>query len=313
MTEQEYRETDRISQSYLTLLDKHPNLAKRYLDGEHVIGDSEELKIGSGVDALVTKGEDDFKEEFEVISERDKPTGNILNLTKKIYLDKEDSSLDEKISYYYDKLDLREGLEKVKNKFYHKGGELYLKKLQSGKHIITPEQEMNIRDIVESLKTNRFTKKYLKNKNLQYQVPLFFEIGGHPCKGLIDMLIIDEDSKLIIPIDLKVTSYSLASFDKAIFQKRYDLQADMYKEGLRQNYSELEYTITPFKFIVENMNFPGTPLIYKYQNRGLSERSYDGKVYKGPLQLLEENEYHRKYDVWDYKRDVLEMNGEIKV
>lgn len=313
MTEQEYRKKDAISQSYLTLLDRHPNLAKRYIDGEYSLGDHEDVKIGDAVDTLLTKGREEFEENFEVIEENIKPTGNMLELTKLIHKDTSEDTLEDKILHYHGVLDMkRPSREKIVTEFYEKA-KTYFDKISSEKSILTYDQNILIRDIVDSLKNNDFTGPILSNPDIKYQIPVFFEYEGEDCKGLLDMCLFDEDNKVITPYDLKITSYSLYSFESTIFSKRYDLQAEFYYIGFKNNFPQ--YTISPyFRFIIESSKFPGTPLIYKYKCRGDgSGITKDGKYYKGIVELLDDNKYHRELDRWDYKREVLENDGVIEV
>lgn len=313
MVEEEYRKDTSISQSYLTLLDKHPNLAKKYLDGEYDLGDNEDVKIGSAVDTLITKEEEEFDKEFTVIDESIKPTGNFLSMVKKIYNDKGEEPLDEKILHYHEVLGMkRPSRDKVIDEFYEKA-KPYLDQLQSGKYILTREQKTLIDDIVYSLKENEFTAPLIDHPNIQYQLPVFFKFGEFDCKGLLDMCIFDEENKIIYPMDLKITSYSLGGFNDVIFSKRYDLQAEFYHIGLRYSYPD--HKIDPhFRFIVESSKFPGTPMIYRYKcDHGESSFTRKEKYYKGINELLYDHKYHKEVNRWDYKREVLENEGVVEV
>ena len=313
MTEEKYRNIDAISQSYLTLLDKHPNLARKYLDGEYSLGDNEDVKIGSAVDTILTKGNDHFDKEFEIIDENSKPTGNFLSMVKKIYNDNGEETLDEKILHYHEVLGMkRPSRDKVIDEFYSRA-KPYLDQLESGKYIITREQSILINDIVHALRNNEFTAPLIDHPNVQYQFPILFNFKDYRCKGLIDIIIVDEENKTLHPIDLKITSYSLGNFNEVIFSKRYDLQADFYYTGLVHNYPD--YKVDPyFRFIVESSKFPGTPLVYKYRCAS-SGRSFtrDNKYYKGFSELLDDHNYHMHSNRWDYKREVLENEGVIEV
>lgn len=112
-----------------------------------------------------------------------------------------------------------------------------------------------------------FTKS--KRKEILFQHPMYWtykdeERGdSHNCKGLIDMLIIDNDNKTLQIIDIKTTSDSLSSWKYNIARKfRYDFQLSFYNYGLKEMAEKMGYDILNPSIIVENIEFPGKPRVY---------------------------------------------------
>lgn len=66
------------------------------------------------------------------------------------------------------------------------------------------------------------------------QQPVYFTYEGHPCKGLLDCAWYSPSKATpeIIPVDFKLTNYSLRSAHYQLRKMRTDFQAAFYSEGL---------------------------------------------------------------------------------
>lgn len=84
-------------------------------------------------------------------------------------------------------------------------------------------------------------------KKCKFQYELYFTYKGVECKGLLDAIYIDEETKTIYPYDIKTVA-SMEAFSTNYTRFGYDSQAGFYTIGLEQLYPG--YKIAPFVFIV---------------------------------------------------------------
>jgi hypothetical protein len=138
-------------------------------------------------------------------------------------------------------------------------------KMAHGKQILSPNDSVLIHSIVMSLQSNGRTAEYLRDSehiDVYFQVPIYFNIKGVPCKALLDILRVDRQNKTLEPIDLKTMGGFTAEFPWAVRSRRYDFQAAFYSAGLNalvHQQAECEplevdvagYQVKAFKFIVE--------------------------------------------------------------
>ncbi len=218
-----------------------------------------------------------------------------------------------------------------------------------GRLIIDSPTYENIKNIVNSLKTNPRTRNYFDREYLQnltaieayYQLPVFFEYKSPegkivPCKGLLDMVLVfkNQEGKIsqIIGIDLKTLAGNSLYFKSSLKQRRYDIQASWYIEGLKEYFKEalLEEATIKFQFVVESSTFPGKPLVFNASEELLNIGRYGRKAIslvetnlfvenassailqreiKGMEQLMETYIYHNE-NGWDEEREIREANGE---
>lgn len=206
----------------------------------------------------------------------------------------------------------------------------YLKECfeKNGKIVISYENKMKAMEVVESLKTNKVTKKYFDaynnpNYDVFTQLPLYWQYKSDVylfnCKSLIDLLIIDNERKSILICDFKTTSGYTSQFESSFFSYRYDFQAEFYTKALVWNlennpdFSKFkEYTILPFRFIVESTEHVGSPMIFKYNSLNISEDFKLGdKLYERVGSAFNRLAYHKKNDSWQYKKE--HTNGECLI
>lgn len=240
---------------------------------------------------------------------------------------------------------------KLKNLKTDDAKEYFSNLLESyGRLIIDASTYENIKNIVKSLKTHDRTRSYFDRDYLQslnqietyYQLPVFFDYksteGGQiiPCKGLLDMVLVfkNQEGKItqILGIDLKTLAGNTLYFSTSMKQRRYDIQASWYIEGLKAYFaSELEEgTPIKFQFVVESTTFPGKPLVFNASEELLNIGRYGRKAIslvetnlfvenagsailqreiKGIHQLMETYIYHNE-NGWDEEREIREANGE---
>ena len=177
-----------------------------------------------------------------------------------------------------------------------------------------------INAIVDSLRTNPFTADWIvgnENIELHKQVVLDFEYLGVRCKGLVDLIAVDRKRCIVYPIDIKTSSSSTGLWGHTMFWKfRYDIQAAFYSYGIK-NSGLLEELgcdkVHPFRFIVENQDFPGNPLVYQIGDTiahlGQFGGTAEGRVYEGFHQAIERYKWHTENDLWQYPMHDYLNNG----
>jgi len=337
-----YFDDNSISYSMLRNLSVSPSYFKRIQEEEQE--DKLHFLIGSCVDILITEPDkfwEKYALEFQEVCEK-VPTGQMKEFTDTFYeLSKiHEDEVAEKLAY--DSVGFKrkgDTFEAVIIKFVETCSEyddwLYRKgqyeEVNQNKQLISNTQYSLITKIVESLKTNRFTRKYFEgtigtktDKHLQLEI--YWDYKGEKCKSKLDLVVVDHENKEIHPIDIKTTGNSVFSFDSSALKWRYDLQSSFYSSALYwlinksndEYWNKLkDYRILPFKFIVESTKYPGMPLMYecseKFLKGGIDGFDYQGRWYKGFIELINDYKWYRDNNSWDYSKDIIEKEGIIKL
>lgn len=344
MRNKEYYDNPALSQSKLKLLLGDIRNFLEQTDEELYYREFKHFVIGSAVDCILTGGV--FEEEFYVSTLEVKPSDKIKSIVQYVFDNIDKSAIDlvdfgnytdtilescNKHEYFTNLKDdtriskvIKEGME-------------YFKELvnSNGKQILSSDEYSTIMEIVNSLRSNKYTSKYFnelllsKDEEILYQTKLFFNYMSVDCKAMLDIIHINHKTKTITPIDLKTMSSSTMYFDNNVRQNRYDIQAAFYKVALiedkefRAKYKD--YVTAPFMFIVESINV-GNPLIYictpSLIGMGLKGREkkkfysenheliVSQKQIKGIERLLKEYKYYIE-NGFDTPLDVIENNGEF--
>jgi hypothetical protein len=183
--------------------------------------------------------------------------------------------------------------------------------------LISIDEYQNIEQIVNSFKTHQHTLSYFINEDdCEYlsQYPVYWEIDGIPCKGLIDYIIINHKRKIIQVIDIKTIGSSTLSFPESAKRYRYDIQAAWYSYGLLASpdisfiKDTSSYDIQPFRFLVESTKHIGIcPLVYRTSKKQLID-AWQDECKRG----LELYKWHEE-NGWDYDRSIMEGKGELEL
>lgn len=126
-----------------------------------------------------------------------------------------------------------------------KDGEDYWneKILSQGKLVITKEEHDLCTQLTALTLSSPITGKYFVDQSridIYYQLPLYWTYLEEPCKGLLDMLIIEHETKTIYIIDLKSTGVeSLEEWFRIASQKKYNFQLSWYQQGVESNFKDL--------------------------------------------------------------------------
>lgn len=321
-----YRDVDAINFSSLAAISVGPQFYKsRVSDTE----DKEHFIIGSCVDCLLT--EPNKFDDYYVVEEDFDPIKIPKAQMKKYvetYVETNDSDKAFEIAGFK-----RDNILKVIERYAEEGKEYaeYLLRLKtnknSDKQIISNSQYELCKKIVNSFKQSRFTNKYFiepsGNIEVLNQHEIYWEMLGRPFKCKVDKIIIDNDRMSIQPLDIKTTGKHVSKFVDSFLSFRYDIQASLYMQGImayfwQQNPKYKNYRIPEFKFIVESTKYIGSPLIFRVPSN-IIDLSYEGfyttgnTYHKGWRRLINDLEWHKETNIWDYSKEDFEKEGEIEI
>lgn len=355
-----YFESDALSQSTLKGLLKGFDGHMAEQSKEAPATDPEHFIIGSAVDCILTGEHGEFNKQYYTSTLEKKPSEAEVAIIQQVFdeLDANDVTVDLPLEGYLEMLVVaiqdqgwyngKPGDKRINN-LIDKGSP-YFEDLKNGqgKQIISGEQANKIDTIVNSLKTNRRTKRFFDRKGqsqfpstheFYYQLPIYFKYKGHDCKALLDLVVVirDEEGNIqkIHPYDLKTMHGNNKYFLSSLKQRRYDIQAVWYTNALEVYFDVSRELIMPFTFIVESTSFVGRPLIFeltpdllKIGQEGrpavsiIDTNLYDGskdvtqvqliKPIQGIDQLMEDYEYYVE-DGWREDKDVQEVDGYFKL
>lgn len=167
-----------------------------------------------------------------------------------------------------------------------------------------------------------------------FQVPVFFEHSGQPCKGMIDVLYISDEGVVHV-LDLKTSGRGVWSFSNDFIYKRYYIQAAMYTLGIEKikngemvfvDHPEAERIIELIQQANEiaQFGFIVVGTADKDSNEGILWRlrqedkrfafnggKVNGTYYKGLHELIEDYKWHKAHDYWAKARELAQNKGEL--
>lgn len=205
-----------------------------------------------------------------------------------------------------------------------------------GRQIISDEEYKTALTAAHHIASNRYTSKYLEEGDgieILVQYPIYWTLGNISCKGLIDLLRIDHNTKTIYLIDIKTTGSYLESFTSSIARHRYDLQLSFYKNGLQEVFADTEIYSYDIKCLIIAVSFkePQYPEVFELSEADLNIAKYGSKE-KEIYALNGEKIFYVKLDTpivgWldllvrratyldighEYLEDYIENNGVHKV
>lgn len=304
-----YRESTSISQSLLTSLSRGPGTLQAARK------DTTYFTLGSLVDTLAFFGEDGFNELYH-ISKVKQPTDTMWEYHKLlldcVILGK---TMEEAKEIAYAQSGIKLSRTTVESRYITEVIP-YLEEMElhKGRDLVTRKDVQQAKALVKALHTDKYTSKYFNSSN-DYQVVIQGVINNLPCKGLIDILEIDEVNKTMRVVDLKTTSKPILNFYKSILSYRYDLQLAFYTELLKQSDMSKGYKILNPRLIVINTANLEPPLVFELSEQDMDVArnggtAYDGAEVKGYLQLLDDYAYITSSGEMYYKDYV--DNGGVK-
>ncbi len=335
MTEPEYRQVDAISYSKLAGVAKSPAslIATEKLE-------TPSLTYGSAVDTLAFDGEEEFKKKFAIMSGEtpskiiDKIVNEVINV---IVSNKGEltGTLDD-----YDDLILNVAKANEYGKGWHNptilrkvkeegGNNLFqFKKESAGKLILDELDYTKVVNSVHTLYTHDFSRRWFNEDldngiEITFQYPIFWVYEGKKCKCLFDIFYIDHVNKIIYPVDLKTSYDHVLGFPFNYLKWMYPLQASFYSKSISywklENPKYFDYYVDYFRFVIISSQNPMKPLVYKTTEFDIFAGEYGGTIkktgekFKGFKQLIGDMEWHLENGLYDYPREIYEMNGEVEL
>lgn len=322
----------KVNQSSLKLILVHPMMYKNSMEYNEDRKDTPALSLGSLVDCLITEPEQ-FKSKYHIQDEQIAASPAIQKIVMSVYLTtRADVTDTDKLIDYQDVL-----LATVRQAGYQSKwkdetvitnvcneGEKYFEelKIQGTKIAVTQDQYLLAKEIVDSIVSHDYTSHHLfpkGNVEVIRQLVIDWEHRGFECKSKLDWVVIDHNAKTIQPIDIKTTESLLSKWFETSYHKyRYDIQAGYYTMAVKyKQQSEnwcADYTVLPFKFIVENTKYPGTPLCFVVNSPELyayTTYTYNGNTYEGIKEAFDRLEWHTDHNLWGYTKEHFESDGLI--
>lgn len=288
--ESTYREDSALSYSTIAKFRR-----SGFNDLEHLFDrvESPSLTFGSAVDSIITGGEEEFNERF-IVAEFPIIPDSIMSIVKALfetYSDQhttlesipDNNVIDIAASFNYQnnwKPETRAKVIKEKGTIYYK-----LLYLSRDKTLIDTDTYTDITNTVSALRTSDATSWYFSSNNpfdnieRLYQLKFKARLNGINYRCMADLLIIDHDKKVVIPVDLKTSSKPEWDFYKSFVDWRYDIQARLYWRIIRyimdQDPYFKDFELLNYRFIVVNRKTL-TPLVWECEftkDEGLVEFS----------------------------------------
>lgn len=311
LTKDNYREYKAINYSLLSKLSFDPSQVKQ--DQK----ETEAMGFGSLFDCLITDS-DRFDSEY-VVSDVEKPTAQLGEFLD-IFLGCSLEDKEEKYKYAHAEMKLRnpklrDGVDKFIERMESEASP-YLEFLENSKDkkVVSKDDFYLATRMKDGLKNNQFTRQFFDMSydwETKFQVPLEGVLGEHKFKGLLDMLLINEAKKEIIPIDIKTTSSYPNQFEKSVAKWNYLIQAALYYDLVQLNYPD--YKIHDFTFLVSSKVLPDKPFIWVANDLARSVGKHGTTLpkyeVKGYMQLADDLKWHEDSGLWEYPRSTYENNG----
>ncbi len=277
VSEDTYRKDPALSYSTLAKFERE---GFNKLDSlfDHI--DTPSLTFGSAVDSIITGGEEEFNTRF-MVAEFPSIPDSIISIVKhafEVYKDQY-TSLEEipnsALLPIVDSHNYQQNWKpETRIKVIKEKGEEYYKLLYiaQDKTILSQDIYQDVINAVNALKESPSTSQYFIDNpfgNIEqlYQLKFKHTFNNIEYRGMMDLVIVDHDKKLIIPVDLKTSGKPEWEFYKSFATWRYDLQSRLYWRLLRANMNEDDYfkdfKLANYRFIVVNRKTL-TPLVWEF-------------------------------------------------
>lgn len=275
--EEVYRQDNALSYSVLSKFRR-----SGFNELEHLFDkiDTPSLTFGSAVDSIITGGEEEFNSRF-MVAEFPSVPDSIVNIVKSLFNAHNDSYrtlesipdtdvIAEAAAFNYQnnwKPETRAKVIKEKGSVYYK-----LLYLSRDKILLDTETYTDVTNTVSALRSSESTKNYFADNNpfenveRLYQLKFKATLDGVDYRCMADLLIVDHDRKVVIPVDLKTSGKPEWDFYKSFVDWRYDIQARLYWRIIRDNMDKdpyfKDFELLNYQFIVANRKTL-TPLVWE--------------------------------------------------
>jgi len=344
-----YRKLDALNQSMLKLFDNDPvkffeefKMGKKRKEKKNVA-----LMIGDLVDfyLLECKGDETefearFDEKFAMFSGV-KGTGQVFILADYLFEETENCvneagemtcSFETRFAEAVKRVradDKYKGKadDKILEDFLANGKEYFDVKMEAiGKVVVDVSIVDKAKTVAQKLKKDDFTRAIFAGNDDQEFVTHFpiqwtYQIDSErsiACKSEIDMMLIDHESKVIQPMDLK-TTYDNESFDFMYIKNSYYLQNAFYVKSVEVWAAENDmkgYEVLPMKFVVGDTSSNNRrPLVYTTSPQdleaGMNGFDHRGNHYRGVSELVDDIAWAEENDEWSCSREAFNKKGQM--
>lgn len=318
-----YRQDPALSYSTLS---RYETLGFAGLDKLYEKVESPSLTFGSCVDCLITDDERAFNERF-MVSDLPKISSTAEPIIKEVfekyhnsYTDINDipeSQLMPVLSQMGYKGNTNWGT-KAKCDAIRKEGASYYQTMfmAKGREILSQDTYNRVYACVRALKDSPQTKWAFSENNpfdnieRLYQLKFKTSLNGIDYRCMADEIIVNHETRKIIPIDLKTSSSREYDFHRSFLRWHYQIQARLYWRILRKVMDEdpvyREYALSNWRFIVVNSVDNPNPLIWEFE-----DTQKQGTLTYGDIELRDPEDLGR--ELMHYLNDQPSVPDGIKV
>lgn len=336
-----YRQIEVLSYSALKMYEDDRKLYKSiFIDKDEEIirkdkekkNKSDDIRIGNIVDVILTDNENFHNYFVETVAP--KPSGQMLTLVNFLrdftVADTVEgvvqTTFEERFVRAYEALKesnggkLQSKLETFTEKF-KTDGEPYFKELLNciGRTAITTEEKVLGEAIVENMKFAEGTRNIVNAEGLT-KYPILFTVGDTPMKMEADKIIFDHENKIIKPYDIKITNFVESFIWDGFLNKRYYIQAALYKFGIEQWKEDTEfkdYRVENMGFVVGDQNNYYSPLLYEttdeHYEQGWLGFKVGNKMYKGIGQIMDNLKQSIETNNWGMSAENIRNKGKVYI
>lgn len=190
---------------------------------------------------------------------------------------------------------------------------------ESEKMLITPSLLADAEELVYILKTHKHSRHFFRPNNFRLVTEHYFTVVYQDkirLRGIVDMIVIDDDNKTVRIVDLKTGAKRYNDFQQSVLEFRYYLQEAVYMTAVDSIKEELgisEYTTLPFQFLFIGVK-EKIPVVYEVDeswHRGAIRgfRTVSGYNYRGMDELIDQVLYHHKHKIYELDYDTVIKNG----
>lgn len=332
-----YQEIDKENQSCLKRILTSPQAyleaKKRQQEKEEVVADH--FIFGTVVDIMLTGSKDEFDEKFVKIPDETKCSDTVKKIIDEVFAHNEEGvsieSLRDSILVACNNVGYQSNWkDDTRVDKIIKEGNDYFDLLASlkGRTPITESEYAKALNCVMSLKSDEYTKQYVVAKgqpNVEFwdKFIIEFDYEGVQIKGELDRVVINHNTKKIIPIDFKTSGKPILSFPYEFLTYRYDFQAATYERGLYEHPTVITllrdgYHIENFLYIVVEKDLRSNPMVFEV-TQDLIKLGYEGGEtsrglkYEGFKQAIERLQYAQENDAWLYPMEYYKQKGRLKL
>ena len=265
------------------------------------------LTEGSMVDCLITGSQEEFDEQYYIadfpsLGDKEKQIVDALydrfhNSCEQFSYIPQDVLLDVINEFGYQKNWKQETRLRV---IGEKIAIFYNLRTQAGtKTVVDRTTYERVKAMVYALKTSNATKGYFADNDPMspirryYQLKFKARFDGVDYRCMMDLAIVNYETKTIIPCDLKTSCHKEWDFQDSFTQWKYVIQGMLYWRILKANLMKDSYfkdfKLEPYRFIVVNKDSL-TPLVWEFPLTAsvgtLVDK--DGKEYRDPFEIGKE-------------------------